>query len=141
MGIQQVVNTWLFAKHFIVTMMNGRHKTRHKTHGILARSLSLSLRVIQGFKRNQGLLLSGAVAYYTLLSIVPMSILALIGLSHFIEEDQLFQTLSPYLEMIIPGYAATLTDQVKVFIAHRKVFGTVGFLVIFFFSSIAFTVL
>jgi membrane protein len=107
----------------------------------MARFLSLSLRVIQGFKRNQGLLLSGAVAYYTLLSIVPMSILALIGLSHFIEEDKLFQTLSAYMEMIIPGYAATLTDQVRVFIAHRKVVGTVGLLVMLFFSSIAFTVL
>jgi membrane protein len=121
--------------------MNGRHKTRYKSHGIMARFLSLSLRVIQGFKRNQGLLLSGAVAYYTLLSIVPMSILALIGLSHFIEEDKLFQTLSAYMEMIIPGYAATLTDQVRVFIAHRKVVGTVGLLVMLFFSSIAFTVL
>jgi membrane protein len=35
--------------------------------------------------RNQGLLLSGALAYYTLLSIVPMTILFLTGLSHFIE--------------------------------------------------------
>jgi membrane protein len=87
------------------------------------------------------LLLSGAVAYYTLLSIVPMSILALIGLSHFIDEEQLFLTLSTYLEMIIPGYAATLTEQVRVFLAHRNVVGIIGFLVMLFFSSIAFTVL
>ncbi len=103
--------------------------------------MSLSLQVLRGFRRNQGLLLSGAVAYYTLLSIVPMSILALIGLSHFIEEDQLFHTLSAYLEMIIPGYAATLTDQVRVFLAHRNVVGIIGLLVMLFFSSIAFTVL
>lgn len=96
---------------------------------------------MRGFRRNQGLLLSGAVAYYTLLSIVPMSILALIGLSHFIGEDQLFQTLSMYLEMIIPGYAATLTDQVRVFLEHRKVVSIIGLLVMLFFSSIAFTVL
>jgi len=87
------------------------------------------------------MLLSGAVAYYTLLSIVPMSILALIGLSHFIEEDQLFQTLSTYLEMIIPGYASTLSNQVRVFLQHRNVVGFIGFLVMLFFSSIAFTVL
>jgi membrane protein len=118
--------------------MNERH---NKTRGIAERVFRLSLQVIRGFKRNQGLLLSGAVAYYTLLSIVPMSILALIGLSHFIQEDQLFQTLSTYLEMIIPGYAATLTDQVRVFIAHRKVVSIVGLSVMLFFSSIAFTVL
>jgi YihY family inner membrane protein len=90
---------------------------------------------------NQGLLLSGALAYYTLLSIVPMSILSLIVLSHFIEEEQLFHTLSTYLGMVIPGYAATLTEQVRVFLEHRKVIGIIGFVVMLFFSSIAFKVL
>jgi membrane protein len=89
--------------------------------------------------RNQGLLLSGAIAYYTLLSVVPMSILALLVLSHFIKEEQLFQTLSTYLEMIIPGYAATLREEVKVFLQYPKVVGIIGFLVMLFFSSIAFT--
>ena len=105
------------------------------------RLFSFLLRVLRGFKRNQGLLLSGAVAYYTLLSIVPMSILALIGLSHFTEEEQLFHTLSMYLEMIIPGYAATLTEQVRVFLVHRNVVGIIGLLVMLFFSSITFSML
>ncbi len=78
----------------------------------IGRLFSLLLRVLREFKRNQGMLLSGALAYYTLLSIVPMSILTLIVLSNFIEGEQLFQTLSTYLEMVIPGYAATLTEQV-----------------------------
>src|SRR5512143_1737005 len=110
-------------------------------NGVLSRPFSFLLGILRDFKRNQGLLLSGAVAYYTLLSIVPMSILALIGLSHFTEEEQLFHTLSTYLEMIIPGYAATLTEQVRVFLVHRDVIGVIGFLVMLFFSSIAFTVL
>ncbi|HUI46962.1 MAG TPA: YihY/virulence factor BrkB family protein [Nitrospirota bacterium] len=114
---------------------------RHLGTKGLSRIFSFLVRVLRDFKRNQGLLLCGAVAYYTLLSIVPMSILALIGLSHFIEEEQLFHTLSIYLEMIIPGYAATLTEQVRVFLAHRDVVGVIGFLVMLFFSSIAFTVL
>ncbi len=105
------------------------------------RFFSFLLRVVRGFKRNQGLLLSGAVAYYTLLSIVPLSILALVVLSHFIGEERLFATLSTYLEMVIPGYAATLTEQVRVFLEHRRVVGVIGFLVMLFFSSIAFTVL
>jgi YihY family inner membrane protein len=109
--------------------------------GVPSRLFSFLLRVLRGFKRNQGLLLSGAIAYYTLLSIVPMSILGLIGLSDFIEEEQLFHTLSTYLEMVIPGYAATLTEQVRVFLEHRKVISIIGFLVLLFFSSIAFTVL
>jgi len=107
----------------------------------MGRLFSFLLRVLRGFKRNQGLLLSSAVAYHTLLSIVPMSILALIVLSHFIEEVQLIQTLSTYLEMLIPGYAATLTDQVRVFLEHRRVIGIIGFLGMLFFSSIDFSML
>jgi uncharacterized BrkB/YihY/UPF0761 family membrane protein len=61
---------------------------------VMARLFSFLLRVLRGFRRNQGLLLSGAVAYYTLLSVIPMSILALLVLTHFIEESLLFQTLS-----------------------------------------------
>ncbi len=109
--------------------------------GIFRRFFSFVIRVLRDFKRHQGLLLSGAVAYYTLLSIVPMSILALIGLSHYIEEEELFHTLSTYLEMVIPGYAATLTEQVRIFLQHRKVIGIVGFVALLFFSSLAFTAL
>jgi YihY family inner membrane protein len=104
-------------------------------------SFRFVLRVLVSFRRNQGLLLSGAIAYYTLLSIVPLSILILIVLSHFIGQEQLFQTISPYLEMAMPGYAATLNEHVRVFIQHRNVIGIVGFMVMLFFSSIAFTVL
>ncbi|MDU0460151.1 MAG: YihY/virulence factor BrkB family protein [Geobacteraceae bacterium] len=103
--------------------------------------LGFMLRVARGFMRNQGLLLSGAVAYYTLLSIVPLSILALIVLSHFIEEQQLINTLSMYLEMLIPGYAATLTEQVREFLDNRKVLGIIGILGMLFFSSTAFSML
>jgi membrane protein len=110
-------------------------------YSLLSRFFSFLLTVLRDFKRNQGLLLSGAIAYYTLLSIVPMSILALIVLSHFVDEAQLFHTLSTYLEMVIPGYAATLTEQVRVFLEHRRVIGSIGFMVMLFFSSIAFTVL
>jgi YihY family inner membrane protein len=117
-------------------MMTKRHNVNW-----LSRVFSFPINILRDFKRNQGLLLSGAIAYYTLLSVVPMSILALTVLSHFIEEAQLFHTLSTYIEMVIPGYAATLNEQMRVFLEHRKVVGIIGFLVMLFFSSIAFTVL
>ena len=75
-------------------------KTRQNINWALGRLFRFLLRVLRDFKRNQGLLLSGAVAYYTLLSIVPMSILALVVLSHFIETQLLIHTLSTYLETI-----------------------------------------
>ena len=107
----------------------------------MVRLYGFTLRVVRGFMRNQGLLLSGAIAYYTLLSIVPLSIIALIVLTHFIEEQQLVLTLSRYLEMLIPGYAATLTEQVQSFLEHRKAVGIIGFLGMLFFSSTAFSML
>ena len=108
---------------------------------LLGRFFGFLLRVVRGFMRNQGLLLSGALAYYTLLSIVPMSILFLTGLSHFIAEERLLHTLSTYTGMVIPGYAAILAEQVQVFLEHRQAVGIIGFLAMLFFSSMAFGVL
>ena len=45
-----------------------------------------------------------------------MSILTVIGLSHFVREDSLFQTLSAYVGMVMPGYAAILNQQVHIFL-------------------------
>ncbi len=99
------------------------------------------LRVLRNFRVNQGLLLSGAVAYYTLLSVIPMLIITLIALSHFIEQERLLLIVSTHLGMVIPSYASALTEQVRVFLEHRHVIGFIGFLVMLFFSSLAFTVL
>ncbi len=109
--------------------------------GELRRFLNFIFRVLAGFKRNQGLLLGGALAYYTLLSIVPMSILALMGLSHVVGQQQLYRTLSTFLDMLIPGYAATLAGEVRIFIQHGKTVSLIGLIIMLFFSSVAFTVL
>jgi membrane protein len=114
---------------------------RRQANRIMKGGLGFLLRVVQGFLGNQGFLLAGAVAYYTLLSIVPLSMLALVVLTHFIEEQQLIQTLSRYLEMAVPGYAATLTEQVRAFLEHRTALGFIGSLGMLFFSSLAFSML
>jgi YihY family inner membrane protein len=99
------------------------------------------MQVLRNFKTNQGLLLSGAVAYYSLLSIIPMFALILVGLSHFIDGDQLRGTLLTNLELVIPGHAQLVADQVWAFLARRKLVGVFGILFMLFFSSMAFTVL
>jgi YihY family inner membrane protein len=108
---------------------------------ILQRPGRFLWRVLVGFKRNQGLLLAGAVAYYTLLSLIPMLALILVGLSHFIEEEQLYNTILSNLKLVIPAYAESVTGQVWGFLARRQLVGIVGILVMLFFSSMAFTVL
>lgn len=97
--------------------------------------------VINGFRANQGFLLAGAVAYYTLLSIVPMFALILVVLSQFQAADELVHTLRTYLMLVVPNQAEILSHQISLFLQNWKVIGFVGFIVLLFFSSFAFTVL
>ncbi len=98
-------------------------------------------RVLKGFKRNQGVLLSGAVAYYGLLSIVPLLALLLIGLSHFMAEQALLASVQTHLEFILPIKADAMTTQIGAFLEHRNLIGWIGTAVLIFFATMAFTVL
>lgn len=100
-----------------------------------------SIDVLRGFRENQGLLLAGAVAYYTLLSIIPVFALVLIVLSYFVDTQLLLETLSTFLMMATPTRIDTLTTHLETFLANWRVIGTVGMLLLIFFSSLAFTVL
>jgi YihY family inner membrane protein len=96
---------------------------------------------VSGFQRSQGFLLAGAVAYYTLLAIVPLFVVLLVGLSHVVDEHRLLETVASNLQLVIPSQAAAVTEQVASFVAHREVVGIVGLLALVFFSSTAFTVI
>ncbi|MDJ0816218.1 MAG: YihY/virulence factor BrkB family protein [Desulfobacterales bacterium] len=112
-----------------------------RARSALKRPGKFFLRVLVGFQRNQGLLLAGAVAYYTLLSIIPMLALILVGLSHFVEEKQLYDTILTNLKLVIPQHAELVAGQVWEFFARRQLVGIFGILFMLFFSSLAFTVL
>lgn len=113
----------------------------YKALAAVGRLSGFLLRVLGRFRQNQGLILAGSIAYYTLLSLIPLLILLLIILSHFMAPELLIDTMSTFLEIALPGYAAALTEQVRVFLRYRGVIGTVGILVLLFFSSVAFSVL
>ena len=102
---------------------------------------TFALRVLRAFRANQGLLLAGAVAYYTLLSIVPLLILLLIALSRIVDQDELLSTLGRYLEWLIPGQSPAVIGELARFVEHRSVIGWVLLATMVFFSSLAFTVL
>ena len=99
------------------------------------------LSVIKQFRANQGVLLAGAVAYYTLLSLVPLLILILMALSHVIPQDRLLLTLSEYLEFVVPGQSTAIVEEVRTFLAQKQVVGSVLFVTMLFFSALAFTIL
>lgn len=98
-------------------------------------------RVLKGFKRNQGLLLSGGIAYNSLLSIIPMLALILIGLSQFIDQQKLLEIIIKELELIVPGHAEKIAAQVAAFLQYRQYVGIIGIGVMLFFSSMAFSML
>jgi membrane protein len=97
--------------------------------------------VLKAFRQNQGLLLAGAVAYYTLLSLIPLLILMLVALSHLIDQSRLLATMSEYLEFIVPGESEAVVDQLRAFLEQGQAIGGVLLVTMLFFSALAFTVL
>lgn len=108
---------------------------------VLAHPLRFALATLRAFRANQGPLLAGAVAYYALLSIVPLLILTVIVLMRLVPEQALFDTLALYLEWLLPGQSGTMLDELRRFLAHREVVGWLLAGTMLFFSSLAFSVL
>ena len=102
---------------------------------------TFAVQTLKGFRANQGLLLAGAVAYYALLSIVPLLILTVIALSYVIEQAELLDTLGRYLEWLVPGQSRLIVAELTNFLDHREVIGWLLLATMLFFSSLAFTVL
>ena len=107
---------------------------------ILKNPWQFSKQVIRGFNANQGLLLAGAVAYYTLLSVIPLLSLILIVLSNFISPEQLLKLLNNLIQIVLPLQANILSEQLGQFIEQEHI-GWLFFIILIFFSSMTFTVL
>ena len=108
---------------------------------VLAHPGRFALQTVKGFRANQGLLLAGAVAYYALLSIVPLLILSVIALSQFVDQAELLATIGRYLEWLIPGQSRAIVGELGSFLAHSSYVGWLLLGTMLFFSSLAFTVL
>jgi YihY family inner membrane protein len=108
---------------------------------VLRRPGAFLLQTLKGFKANQGLLLAGAVAYYALLSIVPLLILTVIALSHVIDQRELLSTIGRYLDWLMPGQAQAIVAELANFLDKRQGVGWLLLATMIFFSSLAFTVL
>ncbi|MGA6928092.1 MAG: hypothetical protein WBZ35_01930 [Pseudolabrys sp.] len=79
---------------------------------VMAQPGHFTLRVLKAFQKNQGLLLSGALAYYFLLSVIPLFTFLLLMLSHVVDEAALLATLRRYIGLIIPGDSAAILEQI-----------------------------
>jgi membrane protein len=108
---------------------------------VLKHPAAFAIQTLKAFRANQGLLLAGAVAYYALLSIVPLLILTVIALSYVIDQAELLGTLGHYLEWLIPGQSKMIVAELMNFLNHRDILGWVLLATMIFFSSLAFSVL
>jgi membrane protein len=102
---------------------------------------AFALGVLKAFQANQGLLLAGAVAYYALLSIVPLLILMVMALSQVIDQQVLLETLSRALEYVVPGKDREVVAELRAFLDHREAIGWVLLITMLFFSWLGFRVL
>lgn len=93
------------------------------------------------FLRNHGLLLTGAVAYNMMFSLIPLCAVMIVAFSHFFEPRLLIESMSSEVALLAPGFVPTLTEVLEGFITHRQVVGWTGVVVLLFFSSLAFRVL
>jgi membrane protein len=122
---------------------SGPMTIRHRDHAafLLRHPLKFLWEAVKEFRAAQGLLLAGAVAYYALLSIVPLLIVSVITLTHFIDQAELLGTIGRYLEWLLPGQSKAIVAELSNFLVHRDVLGPVLLVTMIFFSSLAFTVL
>ncbi|MEI7909943.1 MAG: YihY/virulence factor BrkB family protein [Verrucomicrobiota bacterium] len=93
------------------------------------------------FLRNHGLLLTGAVAYNMMLSLIPLSAVLMVAFSHLFDQRILMESLTNEVSLIAPGFTTTLSDVLEGFLHNRKLVGGIGVGVLLFFSSMAFRVL
>ncbi len=114
----------------------GRNATK-----VLRHPGAFALAVLRQFRANQGLLLAGAVAYYALLSLVPLLILVVLALTQVFDEAQVLTTIGAFLEFIVPGQSKALVGELRTFLTHREVVGWLLLGLMLFFSTLAFTVL
>ena len=108
---------------------------------VLRHPAAFALGVLKAFQANQGLLLAGAVAYYALLSIVPLLVLMVIALSSVVDQEVLLATLGRALEYVVPGRDREVVAELRAFLDHREAIGWVLLVTMLFFSSLGFKVL
>ena len=108
----------------------------------LPKILRFASRVLRDFfLRNHGLLLTAAVAYNMMLSLIPLSAVLLVIFSHFLDESLLRQTITAEVSLIAPAFAPTLNEVLVGFLRSRNLIGWLGGGTLLIFSSLAFRVM
>lgn len=108
---------------------------------LAARPWQLLRATLQGFHRNQCFLLAGAIAYYGLLSLIPLLILSALAFARLVEPATFLAATGPFLEWLVPSQSAALLVEIGGVLANAGTIGLTLLGLMLFFSSLAFSVL
>ena len=108
---------------------------------ILRHPISFLRACLGSFQRNQCMLMAGAIAYYALLSLLPLLILAVMLLSGWVDRAALMDTLTRYLPWVVPQQSADVLADVDAFLNQGLLVRATLLLTLLFFSSLAFSAL
>lgn len=90
-------------------------------------------RIIQRYRELDGLNLSAALSFYTIISILPILLLMIAFLGHFVGESEvLLQKVGDFLDIIVPNLKEGFLINLRAVVDKRGAFGWFGiFLLIF----------
>lgn len=108
---------------------------------LIVRGARLVAAVGRSFHQNHGFLLSAAIAFQTLLSLIPLLLLLVVGLSHLVDPDRLMSGIVGSVGAVLPGQVDMISGLVGSFLENRSLLGGFGVVSLLFFSSLAFTAL
>ncbi|WP_412480053.1 YihY/virulence factor BrkB family protein [Azonexus sp. IMCC34839] len=105
----------------------------------LTSAFHLLTQTLGSFQRNQCLLLAGAIAYYGLLSVIPLLVLSALAVAHFVEPAVFLQAAGPFLEWLAPSQSAALLADIAGVLERRGTLSLVLLGTMLFFSAMAFS--
>lgn len=106
------------------------------------RTFGFARRVLRDFFFvNNGLLLTSAVAYNAMLSLIPLAAVLAVVFSNFFEEKLLMDAITTEVSLISPKATGMVVGVLEGFMETRKLAGWIGLGALLFFSSMAFRVL
>lgn len=95
----------------------------------------------KAYMHNSGILLSSAVAYNTLLSLIPTLALSVLALSHWFDVETVENVVRHFLALVAPMQIDPILKQLHAFYAQAGVISLIGGVSLVFFSSFAFSTL
>lgn len=95
-------------------------------------------RVVRRFRQHHGLLLASAIAFDSLMSVVPLLGLTLVLLSHILEPEDVRALIAVQLDAMVPDAVEPITRAYSTFLDRRGTAVSLGAITLLIFGTLAF---